>query len=262
MMRRVNGLIGLTGLLLGVALIGWAHISMGGHLGMFLQAEAIAVVFGGTAAALVVSYPSSALRGVCGAIAGLSDRDVIAAERLVPTFIGFAKKARRHGLASVEHEIASMGDGFLARALSLSVSGLPIPVIREALEIDARILAERDEQHAQVLEAAAGYAPTLGIVGAVLGLMRVMQQFSSTSAVGSGIAAAFVATILGVGAANLVFLPLATRLRGRARSAAIRRELVIDGVLALRDGASPGVLEERLAGYLSLSRPAAVAQVA
>lgn len=261
-MRRVNGAIGVAGLVMGIAIVAWAHTSMGGHLGMFFQAEAMAVVFGGTAAALLVSYPAPAIRGAIRAIAGLSNHDVIAAERLVPTFIGFAKKARRHGLASVEHEIASTGDAFLARALSLSVSGLPIPVIREALEIDARILAERDEQQAQVLEAAAGYAPTLGIIGAVLGLMRVMQQFASSAAVGSGIAAAFVATILGVGVANLVCLPLATRLRGRARNAAVRRELVIDGVLALRDGASPGVLEERLAGYLSLSRPSTVAQVA
>src|SRR5688572_14391975 len=226
-MRRINGVLGTAGLVTGVAVIAWAHVSMGGHLGMFFQAEAIAVVFGGTAAALVVSYPASVIRGAFASVTGLADRDLIAAERLVPTFIGFAKKARRHGLASVEQEIASTGDSFLARALSLSVSGLPIPVIREALEIDARILAERDEQQAQVLEAAAGYAPTLGIVGAVLGLMRVMQQFSSSSAVGSGIAAAFVATILGVGVANLVFLPLATRLRGRARNAAVRRELVI-----------------------------------
>jgi chemotaxis protein MotA len=89
--------------------------------------------------------------------------------------------------------------------------------------------------------------------------MRVMQHFSSSAGVGAGIAAAFVATVFGVGAANLVFLPLATRLRARARQDALRRELVIDGVLALRDGASPGVLEERLAGYLNLKRPGYVA---
>jgi chemotaxis protein MotA len=262
MMRPTNGLMGVLGLLGGAATVAWAHVSMGGNLAMFFQSEALIVVFGGTAAALFVSYPASVIRGSMSALRDLARPETVPPEALVPTFIGFARKARRHGLASVEHEIAKTGDTFLARALSLSVSGLPIPVLRESLEIDARVLAERDEQRAQVLEAAAGYAPTLGIVGAVLGLMRVMQQFSSTTAVGSGIAAAFVATILGVGAANLVFLPLATRLRARARHDAVRRELVIDGVLALRDGASPGVLEERLAGYLNLSRPTAMADVA
>ena len=261
-MRRFSGLFSLLGLVTGVSIVGWAHVSMGGHLSLFFQVEALAVVFGGTAAALVVSYPAQAIRGALGGIAHLSDHTTVPLETMVPTFIGFARKARRHGLASVEHEIANTGDTFLARALSLSMSGLPIPVLRESLEIDARVAAERDEQRAQVFEAAAGYAPTMGIVGAVLGLMRVMQQFASTAAVGSGIAAAFVATILGVGAANLLFLPIATRLRARARQDAIRRELVIDGVLALRDGTSPGVLEERLAGYLSLNRPAAVAEVA
>ena len=113
-----------------------------------------------------------------------------------------------------------------------------------------------------MLEAAAGYAPTLGIVGAVLGLMRVMQDFSTPAGIGEGISAAFVATVFGVGAANLVFLPLATRLRARARQDALRRALVIDGVLALRDGNSPGVLEERLAGYLTLDAPNPVRPVA
>ena len=137
------------------------------------------------------------------------------------------------------------------------VAHLVAPHLREA-----RVAAERDEESAQVLEAAAGYAPTLGIVGAVLGLMRVMQHFTGSDGIGAGIAAAFVATIYGVGAANLVFLPLATRLRARARKEMLRRELVMQGALALRDGASPGVVEERLSGYLTPARPAALTEVA
>lgn len=236
-------------------------MSMGGDLRIFIQPEALAVVFGGTAAALLVSFPGRALRGAVAGVRSLSDRPA-PLEALVPAFIGYARKARRHGLVAVERDIEQSGDGFLVRAVSVSVSGLPAQVVREALEIDARVIAEREEEGAQVLEAAAGYAPTLGIVGAVLGLMRVMQHFSSSAGLGSGIAAAFVATVFGLGAANLVFLPLATRLRARARQEALRRDLMIDGVLALRDGASPGVLEERLAGYLSLNRPAVMADVA
>lgn len=252
---RESGVLTFAGLALGAGLVGWAHVAMGGSLGMFLQAEALVVVFGGTTAALMVSYPSSTLRN---ALAGLGDlrRRQTPLEALVPAFINYARVLRKHGLAAVEREIETERDPFLSRALSLSVIGLPSQVVREALEIDARVLAEREDERAQVFEAAAGYAPTLGIVGAVLGLMRVMQHFSAADTVGSGIAAAFVATIFGVGAANLVFLPLATRLRARARQDALRRELIMDGVLALRDGASPGVLEERLAGYLTLGRPA------
>ncbi len=261
-MQEVSGRLIVAGLVLGAAVIGWAHTSMGGDLRMFLQPEAIAVVFGGTAAALLVSFSGTALRGAATGISDLVHRRPAPLEALVPTFIAFARKAKRHGLAAVERDVDATQDVFLARALSLSLTGLPVEVVREALQIDARVLAEREEERAHVLEAAAGYAPTLGIVGAVLGLMRVMQHFSTSAGFGNGIAAAFVATIFGVGAANLVFLPLATRLRARAQQDQLRRDLVIDGVLALREGVSPGVLEERLAGYLTLSRPAPFAEVA
>lgn len=255
-MRKSGGKLTVAGLVLGVVVVVWAHASMGGDLGLFLQPEAIVVVFGGTLAALMVSFPAAAIGGAAAGVRDLMRRRPVRLEALVPAFIAYARKAKKHGLASVERDIESAQDPFLSRALSLSILGLPPQVVREALDIDARVLAEREEERAQVLEAAAGYAPTLGIVGAVLGLMRVMQHFSAADAIGTGIAAAFVATIFGVGAANLVFLPLATRLRARARQDALRRELVIDGVMALRDGASPGVLEERLAGYLTLGRPA------
>lgn len=261
-MRESSAVLTFGGLILGAVVVGWAHVSMGGTLLMFLQPEALLIVFGGTAAALLVSFPGQALTGAATGVNDLMNRRPVPLETMVPAFINLARKAKKHGLAAVERDIDDTQDAFLARALSLSIAGLSAQVVREALEIDTRVLAEREEERAQVLEAAAGYAPTLGIVGAVLGLMRVMQQFSSTSGLGSGIAAAFVATIFGVGAANLVFLPLATRLRARARQDQLRRDLVIDGVLAIRDGASPGVLEERLAGYLTLNRPAAIAEVA
>ena len=254
-MKSSGGWLTVAGLGLGAATVAWAHVSMGGNLALFAQPEAIAVVFGGTVAALLVSYPYATIRSTVAGLVALGDRRAVPLEALVPVFIDYARKARRQGLVAVERDVNRTGDVFLARAVTLCCTGLAVNVVREALEIDARVLAERDDDHAEVLEAAAGYAPTLGIVGAVLGLMRVMQHFSSSAGVGDGISAAFVATVFGVGGANLVFLPLATRLRARARQDALRRALVIDGVLALRDGNSPGVLEERLAGYLTLDPP-------
>jgi chemotaxis protein MotA len=134
------------------------------------------------------------------------------------------------------------------------MTGVSGDVVTEALQIDARVCAERDEEEAQVFEAAAGYAPTLGIIGAVLGLMHTMQSMSAPALVGTGIAAAFVATIYGIGSANLIFLPLATRLRARARVDGLRRELIIDGVAALRERLHPRLMEERLSGYLDPTR--------
>lgn len=261
-MRRASGILSIGGLGLGIGIVAWAHASMGGDLAIFLQPEALAVVFGGTAAALLVSYPGSALRGAVAGVIDLVRHRPAPIEALLPAFMNYARKARRQGLQAVEQEAAKAGDVFLSRALSMSTTGLSPELVREALDIDARVCAEQEEERAQVLEAAAGYAPTLGIVGAVLGLMRVMQSFAGTAGMGDGIAAAFVATVYGVGAANLLFLPLATRLRTRARVEALRRELMIDGVLALRDGASPGIVEERLAGYVHQDRATSLADVA
>jgi chemotaxis protein MotA len=253
-MRQDSGVLTVIGLALGALAVGWAHVAMGGDLRLFFQPEALIVVFGGTAAALLVSFPVAAIRGTCAGLADLGHREAVSVDALVPVLIEYARKARQHGLMVVERDVARTRDAFLIRAVSLSATGLPVSMVREALEVDARVLADREDERAQVLEAAAGYAPTLGILGAVLGLMRVMQHFSTSAGVGEGIAAAFVATVFGVGGANLILLPLATRLRARARQQALRRALVIDGVLALRDGSSPGVLEERLAGYLTLER--------
>jgi chemotaxis protein MotA len=249
MMYRNSAWLSVMGVVAGLGIVAWAHVAAGGSLRMFLQAEALVVVFGGTFAALLVSFSSGALRAAAAAVIDLARRRPEPIEGLVPAFMGYARKARQRGLMVIEDDASRAGDAFLARALTLLASGMSVEVVREALDLEARVCAEREEERAQVFEAAAGYSPTLGIVGAVLGLMRVMEHFSA-SAVGPGIAAAFVATLYGVGLANLLFLPLATRLRARARLDALRRELVIDGVLALHDGASPGVVEERLAGYL------------
>jgi chemotaxis protein MotA len=259
---RAGGWLSVAGLLSGIGVVAWAHVSMGGDLRLFLQPEALAVVFGGTAAALLISFPGDTLRAAVVGVWSLGRRQPAPLELLVPAFMSYARTARRQGLAAVEHEADQAKEAYLVRALTLSASGLPVEIVRETLEIETRVTAERDEESAQVLEAAAGYAPTLGIVGAVLGLMRVMQHFSGNSGIGSGIAAAFVATVYGVGVANLVFLPIATRLRGRARTEVLRRELVINGVLALREGASPGLVEERLSGYLKPARHAHLTEVA
>lgn len=240
----------LIGLALGMMVIVGGHLAGGGSIKAFVHPVALIVVVGGTAAALLVSYPGHIL---WDAIAGVGDvlmRAPQSPEHLVPQFADFARRMRRQGFRAIEDEITYSDDPFLARALMLASAGIKPEVVRAALETDARVSVDLDEERAQVFEAAAGYAPTLGIIGAVIGLMRVMQSISSPGQVGTGIAAAFVATIYGVGLANLVFLPLATRLRARSRIAALRRDLTIDGVMALTEGLHPTMVEERLAGYL------------
>lgn len=256
-MGKRTPLWNLTGMGVGLGLVAWAHVHAGGDVAMFFQGAALVVVLGGTTAALVVSYPISSLwqtlRAVARALAGPPESP----EPLVPVFAEWASRVRRKGIMSVDLDLISPGDPFLARALSLTTSGVDAAVIRQTLEIDHRVATERDEDQAEVLESAGGYAPTLGIVAAVLGLMRAMEQMSTPDQMGAGIAAAFVATIYGLGMANLVFLPLATRLRTYARLHALRREFAIEGVLALHAGMHPRIVEDRLNGYMAASGPAA-----
>ena len=138
----------------------------------------------------------------------------------------------------------------MRRALSLMVDGFPAQEVKHSLEIDSRTREDAEEESAQVFEAAAGYAPTLGILGAVLGLIHVMENLTSPAKLGPGIAVAFVATIYGVGVANLVFLPLATKLRTVARAAFLTREIIIEGVGAIQRNMNPRRVEEHLAAYV------------
>jgi chemotaxis protein MotA len=241
----------------GAAATWWAYVRLGGSaqgVAQFVQWPALVIVGGGTTLALLVSYPVRLLWQSALAVHRAFSEPPKAPDDLVPVFAEWASRAKRSGIMAVEREVRRVDDPFLSRALALTVSGVEALVVRQTLEVDHHVSVERDEEHAQVLESAGGYAPTLGIIAAVLGLMRAMQDLSSPSQVGAGIAAAFVATLYGLGAANLVFLPLATRLRTYARQHALRREFTIDGVLALHGGLHPRLLEERLTGYVTPSR--------
>jgi len=152
---------------------------------------------------------------------------------------------------SLENEIPRVsGDPFLSRALGLLVDGTAAPDLRRALQTASDAMEDGDDELAQVFEAAGGYAPTLGILGAVLGLMHVMENLTAPSKLGSGIAVAFVSTVYGVALANLVLLPVAMRLRVTARERGVRREAIIEGAIALQQGLHPRLLEAQLDGFM------------
>src|SRR5215470_10589 len=146
------------------------------------------------------------------------------------TLIGFAAKARKQGIVSLETEAAAVSDPFLRKALNLAVDGTDLQELRKMMEIDMTLAEESGEAEAKVWEAAGGYAPTIGIIGAVMGLIQVMKHLEDIKEVGHGIAVAFVATVYGVGTANVFFLPAANKLRARARRVALLQELMLEGV--------------------------------
>jgi chemotaxis protein MotA len=237
-----------------IAIVLLAQVLEGAPARALWQPTAALVVFGGTLAAVFVSYPVALVRRTMSAIKGAFVSRADSIDVVLDGILRYSQISRRKGLIALEVEIDRATDPFLKVALGLAVDGTNPKVARQSLEVESDARREYDEAPADVLETAAGYSPTLGILGAVLGLIHVMQSLGEPSKLGSGIAVAFVATVYGVGAANLVLLPLATKLRGVARRAAIHRELIIEGMIGVQEGLNPRVIEQKLRGFLIVTR--------
>ena len=240
-------------LAIGLILIGQAI--EGGSVRSLLQVAAALVVFGGTAGAVLLSYGSAdvitAVRSVRAAYADSLEP----AAAVITRVLAYANRARRTGILSLEAELEAEPDPFLRRALRLAVDGSSQSQIRHALELEMELLADREDVPARVFESAGGYAPTIGILGAVIGLIHVMGNLTDPAKLGSGVAVAFVATIYGVGSANLIFLPIGSRFRARALRNARRREAVLEGVMAIQEGLNPRLIDQKLRGLLGLDGP-------
>ena len=253
--RRARGALFVMSLPLMAGLVVLAHLIEGGRLALLLQPSAALVVFGGTLAAVAFSFPPSQLRRTWKALRRAFGAPPEPEAALLVRMGEYATRARSRGALSLEPDVDGTGDPFLSRALSLVVDGASPADVRHTLKAFSQAREEADAECAHVLEAAAGYAPTLGILGAVLGLMQAMQHLAEPTQVGPAIAVAFVATVYGVGSANLIFLPLATRLRGLSRAAAISRDIVIEGAVAIQQGLHPRLVDGHLRSMLSAWHP-------
>ena len=240
----------LVGVPLAIAVLLAAQWLEGGTLRTLLQPTAALVVFGGTLAAILVSYPIRLVGTTARAVLRAADELPEPDTDLVIRLAEFGALARRKGLNALEAQVSGIDEPLLKRALELATDGFHANDVRRLLETDNRTREHQDEEPADLLEAAAGYAPTLGILGAVLGLIHVMENLAEPGQLGSGIAVAFVSTVYGVGAANLIFLPLATKVRARARASAVSREVVIEAVSAIQHNTHPRLMEQQLAAFL------------
>jgi chemotaxis protein MotA len=241
----------VVGLGAGVALLAGSQVLGGGTLRSLWQPSAALIVFGGTAVAVFISYPGAVLWQTAVALGQTVTGRQVSKEALLDRFFSYAHLARRKGLLALENELDTARDPFLRAALELVVDGTNANTCRQILEIESNTLRESAEQPAEVLETAAGFAPTLGILGAVLGLIHVMDNLTEPSKLGAGIAVAFVATVYGVGVANMLLLPLATKIRGIAHQASTSREVVIEGAVALQEGMNPRLVDQKLRGFLA-----------
>jgi chemotaxis protein MotA len=222
----------------------------GGKVTDVKQVTAAMIVFGGTLGAVMLTTPLEVLMGAARKLGSIFFDRAQPVDKSIEDIIRYATQARKQGILSLEQEAAQIEDPFLRKALNLAIDGLEMSQIRSIMELEIEIVEQRGEAEAKAFEAAGGYSPTIGIIGAVLGLMQVMKNLANIDEVGRGIAAAFVATVYGVGAANLFFLPAGGKLRARMRGEVQLRELMLQGVLAIVEGLNPKLIRTRLDAYL------------
>ena len=237
-------LVALGGILAGLLL-------EGGRLSQVLQPTAAMIVFGGTLGAILIQFPLGVATHALRRLAHIFTKPNRDPRRTVNDLVQYAQRARREGIVSLDRELKSITDPFLRKALMLAVDGTEPQELRKVMELELDNRTEREDKAPQVFESAGGFSPTIGIIGAVLGLIQVMQHLDKIDEVGRGIAVAFVATIYGVGAANLFFLPAAGKLRIRIREEQIVSEMTLEGVISILEGMNPRVLEIKLLSFLA-----------
>ena len=244
----ILSIIGL-GLALGSILLG--QLLEGGHIASIIQPTAFLIVIGGTTGAAMLQYPLATFLRALRMLPWVVVPPPIDPQAAIRLILQFSEIARRNGLLALEALIDEIDDPFTRRGLQMLVDGADPGKIRNSLEHEISTLEHRDGQAAKVMESAGGYAPTIGILGAVLGLIHVMENLANPAKLGEGIAVAFVATIYGVGSANLFFLPVANKIKNIVHQKAKLQELIVDGLVAIAEGENPRMIEGRLQGYFA-----------
>ncbi len=246
----------LAGIILALGAILGGQVLEGGHIGSIMQATAFLIVMGGTVGAVMVNYPMAVFMKGMVNVKMVFFNVHVDSKAMIAQIVELATLSRKQGLLALESKLKGLTDPFLAKGLQLVIDGTEAKAIREILEIEVEQFEEANNLSGKVWESLGGFAPTIGILGAVLGLIHVMENLSDPSKLGSGIATAFVATIYGVGAANLFFLPIGGKIKLKTKELVLARQMIIEGLVSLAQAENPKMIEEKLSGYLPESQRA------
>jgi chemotaxis protein MotA len=242
-------ILSLTGLLVAMVAILGGNILEGGHTSSLVQLTAFVIVGGGTLGAVMVQTPIRTFVRSMKIAVWVVKPVKLQLEEAAEKIVNWSNIARREGLLGLEAIAEEEPDHFARKGLQLLVDGSEPEVIRSILEVEIDSKEHQDIQAAKVFDGMGGYSPTIGIIGAVMGLIHVMNNLADPSKLGSGIATAFVATIYGVGFANLLFLPMANKLKSQIHSQTQFREMIVEGVISIAEGENPRNIETKLQGY-------------
>ncbi len=223
----------------------------GGSIRSILQSTAALIVLGGTFGACLLQFQFTVAVASFKAVTRVFQEPRTNNKEVIQEIIRLANKARKEGVISLESDTEKIEDPFLKKALTMAMDGVEPKVLRDTMELEIANLEEEAEQPIKFWQAAGGYSPTLGILGAVLGLIHVMNNLIDPTKLGEGIAVAFVATVYGVGLANLVYLPIAGKLRLKSKASLVAKEIMLVGVISILEGENPRLIDDKLRSYLS-----------
>lgn len=249
----------IIGLFLGWGALITAHMMEGGSIASLLNVSAAVIVFGGTLGTAFICFPMQDVLNLPKMMGQAFSRNNISPEAIVPRLVGYAEKARREGLLALEAEVADANDTFLQKGMQLVADGIDLNTVKDMLETELSFIAARHASAYGILEAMGGFAPTMGIIGTVMGLISVLGNLSDPSKLGPSIAVAFIATLYGVSSANLLWLPLGVKLKRKSEEEILVREMMLAGILSIQSGDNPQIVEEKLKSYLSPSQRLAMA---
>jgi chemotaxis protein MotA len=249
--KKTLDLASIIGLVLAIGAILGGQALEGGSVGSIMQGTAALIVLGGTLGACLLQFRLPVAIASLKAIVRVFQEAKVNNKEVIAEIIRLANKARKEGVISLESDTQKLTDPFLKKALTMAMDGVEPKVLRDTMELEIANLEEEAEQPIKFWASAGGYSPTIGILGAVLGLIHVMENLSDPSKLGGGIAVAFVATVYGVGLANLVYLPMAGKLKMRSKDHLVEKEIMLVGVISILEGENPRLIDDKLRSYLS-----------
>jgi chemotaxis protein MotA len=245
----------IVGLLVAAGTILLGLMLEGGQIGQIIQPTAALIVFGGTFGAIMIQFPLSVVLAAFRNLATIFFVPKSNPYGMIQEIVALAHRARREGIVSLDQDLEKIQNLFMRKSLMLAVDGTEPGELRKMMEMEMEKQGEHEDNIPKVFESAGGFSPTIGIIGAILGLIQVMQHLDNIDEVGKGIAVAFVATVYGVGAANLILLPAAGKLKIRIREEQINREMMLEGIISILEGMNPRMIETKLVSFLA-AKPA------
>lgn len=240
----------LLGIASGMGLVLLA-IAQGGGVGLFINVQAMMITVGGCIGATLINFPLPKVIGVTSVVRKAFFYKQVSPEKMIKTLVEFTGLARREGLLALEGRLSEMEDTFLQKGIQMAIDGTAMETIRDILNIDLDSLENRHKTGQAILTAMGNYAPAFGMIGTLIGLIQMLRQIDDPSAIGQGMATALITTFYGALMANLIFLPLAGKLKVRSEEEIMNKELIVEGIIGIQSGDNPRIVEERLKAFLS-----------